>query len=461
MPSSPPPFDDEGNHLADDVEALRPNYWFRRVVVIGAIVAVIATAAFVITNLTGSADDSSSSVSAKWNRVVLIDERTGRVIIDNEAGEELGRIDTGTRSVVDSAVVDATAVVVSTTTTSIVDLAEESSTDYEIAADAITRPAGSGLTMIVAATDGARGVIAHGPSGDVIDTDEFAPIAGARYEWSGARSDPSGRDVLVTDTGNFQSVLFSFDRDEPSYFPGLALAIDDNVVVTAQNVGAQATVTVFDHDGEPISSGATTSVRAAIIGGDSIQLITVEGEIVTMSTASGDTESTGELALGPIEFGVVNTGGDRLVVSGAEGSAILDDSGGVIGTYPNAQIVAEAWSTRGSTCLAFTDDASGRVVLVAVADGTTLNEADMTAPLFSTADGCTVASSATSGYQITSPDSVATVSVDGDNVLIGVSPDGAKVVLEIDGRLTLADASTATDTIDLGPGGRNVAFTQQ
>ena len=63
----------------------------------------------------------------------------------------------------------------------------------------------------------------------------------------------SGRDVLVTDTGNFQSVLFSFDRDEPSYFPGLALAVDGDLVVTAQNVGTNATVNAFDHTGEQSS----------------------------------------------------------------------------------------------------------------------------------------------------------------------------------------------------------------
>lgn len=470
MPSSLPPFDDEGNQLADegsqladDVEALRPNYWFRRVIVGGGVVAVIATAAIVITNLTGSSDrsPSSGSVSAEWNRVVLIDERTGRVIVDDDAGEELARIDTGTRSVVDSAVVDSTAVVVSAAATSIVDLTDESSTDYTIAADAITRPAGSGLTMIVADTDGTRGLIAHAPTGDVIDTDAFAPITGTKYEWSGARSDPSGRDVLVTDSGNFQSVLFSFDRDEPSYFSGLALAVDDDVVVTAQNVGTEATISVFDHDGELMSSGATSSVRAAVIGDGTVQLVTVDGEIVTMSTATGGTESTGQLSIGPVAFGVVTTSGDRLVVSGAEGTAIVDDSGSVIGTYPVVQMVTESWGTQGSTCVALIDDAGGQISLVAFADGSTLNEAEMTAPLFSTADGCTVASSTASGYQITSPESVATVSVEDDSVLVDLSPDGAKVVLEIGARLTLADAATAADTIDLGPRGRHVAFTHQ
>ncbi len=107
--------------------------------------------------------------------------------------------------------------------------------------------------------------LVHGPSGDVIDTDTFAPVVGARYEFADARSSASGRDVLVTDSGNFQSVLFSFDRDEPSFFPGLALAVDSELVVTAQNVGNDATISVFDHAGEPIATGRTPSVRAGMI----------------------------------------------------------------------------------------------------------------------------------------------------------------------------------------------------
>ncbi len=454
--------DDVGNDQPADTRS-RPHFWIRRTIVVGGVVAVFATAAMVITNLTDNSNGAapSGTVSAEWNRIVLVDERTGRVIVDDDQGEELARIDTGIRSVLDSAVIDSTAVMVSATATSIVDLADETSTEHSIGADTVTRPTGSGLTMIAADTGAARGLIVHGPSGDVIDTDAFDPIAGTRYEWSGARSGPSGRDILVTDSGNFQSVLFSFDRDEPSYFPGLALAIDDDVVVTAQNVGTEATVNVFDHDGRAISSGATTSVRAAIIGGESIQLITVDGDIVTMSTSSGDTESAGRLALGPVEFGVVTTSGDRLVIVGADGSAIVDDTGVEIGNYPGTQLVPEKWAARGSTCVALTDDTSAQVALVAFEDGSILTEAAMTAPLFSTADGCTVASLVATGFQITAPESVATVNVEGVSAIVGLSPDGAKVALRTEGRLALADVATGSDTIDLGPADRTVEFTRQ
>jgi hypothetical protein len=261
MPSPPTPFDDEADRTFDtstDVSTRtsthddgrqtpasnrEPKFWVRRLVVIGGVVAVFATAALVVGSLVTSTSNETASgaVTADWNRVVIVDERTGRVTIDNESGEEVGRVDTGTRS-------------------------------------SISLPTGSALTLI-AAPPGARGLMVHGPSGDVIDTDDAAPIAGTRYEWASALGVPSGRDVLVTDSGNFQSVLLSFDRDEPSYFPGLALAINDEVVVTAQNVGTDAKVDVFDHDREPISSGSSPSVRAALIGDGTIQLVPVDGEL--------------------------------------------------------------------------------------------------------------------------------------------------------------------------------------
>ena len=88
-------------------------------------------------------------------------------------------------------------------------------------------PAGSALTMLATTALGERALLVHGPSGELLDTDTYAPIAGARYDVTTAVASPSGRDVLITDSGNFQTVLFSFDRDEPSYFPGRALAVSD------------------------------------------------------------------------------------------------------------------------------------------------------------------------------------------------------------------------------------------
>ena len=326
MPSGPDLFDDEdrlepdhpsrsggsdGAHepqgTARSSHRRSPNYLIRRAVVVGGVVAVLATASIVIGQLMGSSEESTGSgaVGADWNRVVLVDDRTGRVIIDDREGDELSRIESGVRSPNASAVVDSTLVIANDELVAVVDVGNETVDEYDLSAQDIVNPAGSALVMIAPRPDGGRAVLVHGPSGDRIDTDSFAPVVGARYDFAESRSSTSGRDVLVTDTGNFQSVLFSFDREEPSFFPGLALAVDADLVVTAQNVGSNATISVFDHDGEPIATGRTPSVRAGMIADSGIVLVTVEGDLIVMSSSDGDISETGRVDVGTVESGDV------------------------------------------------------------------------------------------------------------------------------------------------------------
>ena len=104
MPSGPPLFDDEdgvdadhespprASHDSDDPSATSPatrrgpNYLFRRAVVVGGVVAVLATASIVVGQLigSGSTDTTSGAISTDWNRIVLVDSRTGRVIVDDQ-----------------------------------------------------------------------------------------------------------------------------------------------------------------------------------------------------------------------------------------------------------------------------------------------------------------------------------------------------------------------------------------
>jgi len=485
MPSPPDLFDD-GDGLEPDHEAAQhaprradelppvtsstggrgggPNYLIRRAIVVGGVVAVLATASIVVGRLigSGSQDSTSGAVGTDWNRVVLVDDRTGRVIVDDEQGEEVARIESGVRSPTASAIVDSTLVVAGTDNVAIVDVGSESIEEFDLGSEAIVRPSGSALILLAPAPDGGRAVLAHGPSGDVIDTDTFAPVVGARYEFDDARSSPSGRDVLVTDSGNFQSVLISFDRGEPSFFPGLALAVDADLVVTAQNVGSDATINVFDHAGEPVTTGSTSSVRAGMITDAGVVLVTVEGVIVTMSTSSGESSEGARLDIGTIESGSVTPGGDRLVVTGATGTALVGADGELIASY-DAQRPAGDLPLIGSTCFATVtadDTAEPRIAVVDTTDGSVLAEAIGSEPLFSDASGCTVATTTPSGYDLLSAEGVSQFET--DDTTRSLSLDGAAVAVERDGRLVLAalDPDSSTDPIDLGPRGRTVHFTQ-
>jgi hypothetical protein len=448
-----------------------PNYLFRRAVVVGGVVAVLATASIVVGRLIGSGSDESTSgaIDTEWNRVVLIDDRTGRVVVDDENGDELGRVDSGVRNPIASAAVDSTVVVTGDGGIAVIDVGDDVDSDdvdgFEFGADSIIRPAGSALTLVAPRPDGGRAVLVHGPSGDTIDTDTFAPVVGARYEFADSRAASSGRDVLVTDSGNFQSVLFSFDRDQPSFFPGLALAVDADLVVTAQNVGNDATVNVFDHSGEPVSTGRTASVRAGMITGSGVVLVTVDGAVVIMSSSDGAIADEAQLDIGTIESGAITPTGDRLVVTGSAGTAILDENAEVVARYAAQRLVSDGSSTTGSTCLTTVevgDAADAQIAVIDVTDGSVLVEATGAEPLVADASGCIVGATTADGFEVLSSDGVRQFPDDG--TLVALSLDGRVVAAERDGRIVLLDTGlddeSSEEPIDLGPRGRSVHFTQ-
>jgi hypothetical protein len=471
MPSGPTLFDDEDGVEPDEVSESAPNsrrngpnYLIRRAVVVGGVVAVLATASIVVGQLIGSGsnDTESGAISADWNRIVLVDERTGRIVVDDTQGEEISRIESGVRSPSATAIAESTLVVAGSDRVAVVDIGSENLEVFDVGAEIVVRPSGSALTLLAPRPDGGRAVLAHGPSGDVIDTDTFAPVVGARYEFADARASTSGRDVLMTDSGNFQSVLISFDRDEPSFFPGLALAVDADIVVTAQNVGTNATINVFDHTGEPITTGRTASVRAGMVAGDTIVLVTVDGAIVTMSTSSGETSDGARVDIGTIESGSVTPGGDRLIVTGASGTAIVGADGELVGSY-GAQRRADTRPQIGSTCLSTVsadDIVEPQIAVVDTTDGSVLVEASGTVPLLSDASGCIVAASTPSGYDLMSQDGVSQFQT--DDTALGLSLDGGSLAVERDGRTVLigTNPDDTDDPIDLGPLGRTVHFTQ-
>jgi hypothetical protein len=233
-------------------------------------------------------------------------------------------------------------------------------------------------------------------------------------------------------------------------------------VVTAQNVGSDATINVFDHAGEPVATGRTSSVRAGMITDAGAVLVTVEGVVVTMSTSSGDTADGARLDIGTIESGSVTPDGDRLVVTGATGTAIVGADGDVIASY-DAQRPATDMALDGSSCLATVssdDTAETQIAISDTNDGSVLVEASGSEPLLSDASGCTVATTTPSGYDLLSAEGVSRFET--DDTAVALSLDGAALAVERNGRLVLtgSDPDASTDPIDLGPRGRTVHFTQ-
>src|SRR5688572_7480192 len=87
-------FDDpgaEGRRSGDgDTEGpdREPNYLIRRGIAIGGVVAAIAAGAVVVGSLIDGGNDEapSGAAQAEWNTIVLLDERSGQVILADAAG---------------------------------------------------------------------------------------------------------------------------------------------------------------------------------------------------------------------------------------------------------------------------------------------------------------------------------------------------------------------------------------
>jgi hypothetical protein len=458
---------DSADEGFDDARRGVPNFLIRRAIVVGVVVALIAVTAIAAGSLLGSGDGGSGSAfgDSDWNTAVSIDQNIGTVVLTDPKGEETGRFRLGIQSITDSAVIGSTVIAASTDNVAVADLSAPEdiiTIDIESAGE-LFRPSGTVATVIAPDTGRQRVVLVHGPTHEVIDTADLDTVPGARYDIDLARSDPTGRNVLVTDSGNFQSVLFSFDRDAPSFFPGLALAVNDSIVVTAQNVGMNANVNVFDHTGEAGVTTQTASVRAGMIADGSVILIGVEGEVLSLSTASGEVTTLDPLSIGTVQSGNVAPRGDRLILSGDQGTAIVDGNGIVLADLPGAQPTTtgiDKLAPRRSTCVVLTREITNEVVVVDLDDGAIRVEAISGPEVLAAVSGCQPVVPTSTGYLSLTEDAVQPVTLAGD--VIALSPDGGTLVVENNNRLLLTDRavpnSDPAEPIDIGRARRSVAF---
>jgi len=471
--------DDRDSWDANDDEQWRaPNFLFRRAIVVGAVVLVIAGIAIGVGRFFGGDGDGSGSAfaSADWNSIVAVDDNVGTIVISDTDGEETNRFRLGLSPLTGTAVIDRSLIATDADALGVVRL----DADDEIAATdvvtvdiestgALLRPSGTTQTVVAAAASAQRLVMVHGPTGEIFDTADADTVPGARYDLALAIAEPAGRHVLVTDSGNFQSVLFSFERTEPSFFPGLALAVNDDIVVTAANVGTNANVAVFDHTGEPGAAAQTTSVRAAIAGSGAVVLVGVDGEVLQMSLTSGDVSEVGNLSIGTVQSGHVSISGDRLIVTGADGTAIVGADGAVIAELPAAQPTTSGLdqvAPRGATCLVVERDAAGEVAVIDLETGAVGAEALTGADVLSPVDGCRPVVPTSAGYISLDTEAVAPVTLVGD--VVAISPDGGTLATERANRLELVaretgessddDSDDNVEPVDIGRAGRLIFF---
>lgn len=437
MSEPPASIDEQVDHGTE------PNYLVRRLLVTAAVVAAIAIAAVVIGRLIdgSSSDDASVDVDTSWNRIVTINERTGRITTSRADGSDEEGMSSTSGPVSDAAMIDGTVFIAGSRTSLALDLRggqprlEVSDLlDGEIT---LARPAGT--TELVMFSDGSDAVFVGSDPNAWIDTSQIVGAPGVELSLEDAKAAVDGSAVLLPDLGNFQSVLVRFGDEPASYFAGAPLAVDEDRVATVQNVGRTATVTVSTHDGMELFAVTSEPVLAAMLVDDGIMTVDSTG-IVHRINAAGD-EPVGALGTPPTagESWVTVTG-DRLVVTTARGISVLDESGEVLTSIERAGPATTGPAPASSIplrpgCQPTFDTTTAALQLVNVRNGELVGELDDSDPeAITSADGCVaVAGSGTLTAAITS-DGADTVGIEGDEV-IALSPDGATIVVDVDGRL--------------------------
>ncbi len=461
---------------AGDDQWRSPNYLVRRAIVVGLVILAIAAIALFGSRLLDGdgSGGGSGNANAAWNSIVTVDNSAGTVIIADAEGEETNRFRIGLTALTDTELIGRTLVSTDADALAIVQLdADADITTADIttidiaAAGTMVRPSGTKQTVVATGAAANRLVLVHGPSAEVIDTAEGDTVPGARYDVGLAIAEPDGRHILVTDSGNFQSVLFSFDRDAPSFFPGLALAVNNDVVVTAANVGTNANVAVFDHTGDPGVAAQTTSVRAGMVSDGAVILIGVDGEVLALALTSGDVTEISTLSIGTVESGHVSVNGDRLIVIGTEGTAVVDGEGTVLAELPGARPTVsglDEGAPRATTCLVVERAVAGEIAVIDLELGTVGTEALASADVLAPVDGCRPVVPTSAGYIALDVDAVTPVTLVGD--VVALSPDGNTLAVERANRVELTPRRSAdtddddddSEPVDVGRAGRTLFF---
>jgi hypothetical protein len=198
-----------------------------------------------------------------------------------------------------------------------------------------------------------------------------------------------------------------------------------------------------------------------------VVLVTVDGEVITLSFSSGDTSAVGSLAIGIVQSGHVATRGNRLIVIGDLGTAIIDSKGiavaELLGAAPTTSGIDDI-APRRSDCLIVQRALDGEVVVVRLDDGAIVAEALANAEVLAGIDGCEPVVPTSAGYLVIANGGVLRATIAGD--VVALSPDGATVVAENSNRLELLprveqdNKAVDDEPIDIGRSGRTVFFAQ-
>lgn len=444
------PVDPDGPDTETPGRRRMPNYTLRRAVAIGVVLVFFGVVIGAILVLFGGDDDDATDAATPgWDVVVEVDRGSGaRTVLDRD-GEIVADID-GVGRVTDVHVDRGRLVLVGADGLSIVGIEGDDRIEVELPRgwDVRRLPTHRAFTLVAGPSAPGPLVLVDGRTGEVLDVADLAGQDAPVLFPDSVVSDPDGTAFAVGDGANFQTVVVREGVEGVTFFPGVPMAVSDDLVVTSTNVGASAELGLFDAEGTRLDTVTSPRPVGGVLDDDRFVYATADGAILA---AQVDDDEPVELGSAPVPGddrvrSVVPTlNGQRLVLVGTRFVAVVDLDGDVVyqTTFTTDRSQHPIWSTW--RCLPIGGADHGHAV-IDLETGSTLADLSDGTIVGASADGCGVHLATDDGDLVVTPAGSSRVLDEARSLVL--APDATAVVIAgSDGRSALVPV---TPDVDLG-----------
>lgn len=446
----------------------RPNYRLRRLVVLGAVVAVVAVVVALVVRRGEGDDGPSASGVAAWDVVVLQDPATGALSIHDRSGEPIATGSTELRGLVDVGAAGAVVVGVEGTPATdglgVIDVATGSVTVLDVRGDEVHR-IGDAPYLVSADTEGTVLELVDPATATVTDLLAAAGRADALADVASVRIDPEGGHVAFTELRGSATVVVPLGDGggEPVSLPGALADMGFGRVLTTTNRGDSVLVDLSRTDGTRVGTVEAATPAALMLVGDSTAIaVGADGTLSRLDFGSEDV-STGDdlIAALPVPPGSPTDGTYRLVAGGSVLAdhtrlalfgdrfvAFVGPDGALVRSVDMAELVSPASTVDvADQCLLVAAGTNGPITAIDAATGGIITSVTAAAVRGVSSDGCTAAIDQRTGNDVvvglgtdvTSTRAVTAVSLDGTAVLQADATGTSVLVLDGETTVDLAD----------------------
>lgn len=305
------------------------NYAARRMLVSTIVITVVVAAGVFAWRAVSGGDGASADPLDGWGAIALVDRATGDVVLVDETGTELRRLD-GVGRVTEVHTHGRHLALVGPTRIVLADTDDEiAPTTIEIERGSAVVPVETATTLHLLVGDPAGGnlLIVDVDDGTVIDVAAAAAPTVPKLFLETVRVSADGSTFAVADAANFQTIVVGDAIEGAAFLADQPVAVGERLIATSQVVNLQADIALVTIERRNEALVPTELPRGGLMVGDDLVMVSVDGNVFRIRKGDREANRLGTLPV-PADATVSWTRpsllGERLVVAGNTFLAIID-----------------------------------------------------------------------------------------------------------------------------------------